>query len=161
MAKPKTIFDLDLVKIGRRQRSVYWCAVAIVALLFTQIMIAVLAPGAVSGYFLLGLSLLYWLVALAGVVFVVRLQAAMGTGVIGLMVYAIAALLLTFLVLLAVHSQASTVLRLAGAKVGLNGVSDDELRKLVPGHCRGCGYDRVGLEPLQDCPECSRTPLVI
>lgn len=160
MGSSKTIFDLDLVKIGRRQRQVFWCLLAML-LGIAGLVVGIVYSGGVPPTLEIGLNVIWFCLLIVGIVLVVRLQAALGSGVLGLIAYAIGTILLSFIMLLVVFSQASVVLRLAGAKVGLAGVSESELAKLRPGHCRGCGYSRDGLEMLQPCPECTRVPLVI
>lgn len=160
MPKRKTIFDLDLVKIGRRYRQVFWCLLgAIVALLSYVGLMSFTGTGSMPVQW--GVTIFLWVVNIASIVFMVRLQSAMGVGVLGLILCVVLTFFLSFLVILATLSKAATILRLAGAKVGFAGVSDNELAKLQPGHCRGCGYDRAGLELLQACPECTRVPMVI
>lgn len=161
MGTPKTIFDLDLVKIGRRQRPVFWCAVLSIGSFLGQMILPFVGTGQLGENLGLVFGLLWFAVAIASIVFVVRLQSAMGTSVLMLILYGIITLFLSFLVCIASYSQASTVLRLAGAKPGFLGVGESELAKLRPGHCRGCGYSRDGLQMLQPCPECTRVPLVI
>ena len=94
---------------------------------------------------------------------IVRLMAAMRMSVLTRIVYVVLLFipLVSFVVLLVISGQATSVLRAAGARVGLMGVPKDDYNRLRPGHCRGCGYDRSGLELLQACPECNRVPRVI
>ncbi len=103
----------------------------------------------------------YWLLIIAMVVVVIRAQLALGASVLMIVLYAVLTVFVSVLALIACLSQAGTVLRLGGARIGFLGVSASERAKLRPGHCRGCGYDRRGLELLQPCPECNRVPQVI
>jgi succinate-acetate transporter protein len=109
-----------------------------------------------SALLIVSLALIPW-----AVVAMVLSQIAYGSSPSTIVVFSIVAILVPLLAMIACVSQGSTILRLAGAKVGFVGVSKSEKAKITPGHCRGCGYDRAGLELLQECPECQRVPQVI
>jgi hypothetical protein len=49
--------------------------------------------------------------------------------------------------------RATVTLRDAGCKVGILGMSNENIRNLVDGACRVCGYDLRGI-PTAQCPEC-------
>ncbi|MBL4809217.1 MAG: hypothetical protein JKY43_04060 [Phycisphaerales bacterium] len=158
MAK-KTIFELDLVKIAVwYQRCMLYFLLVLVA--FVVLMVAV-GNASISPMIEMLIGLLYIGFLVLNVVFVVKLQHACGTGVVGLIVYGVLAILLHVFVLITTLSRAGMILRLAGAKSGFFGVGKDEWDKLRVGHCRGCEYSREGLELLQECPECERVPQVI
>lgn len=155
----KTIFELDLVRIAVwHRRCLLYCLIVLIA--FVGLMVVMANPSVsptiadVFALFFMGLMLL-------NVFFVVKLQHACGAGIVRLIAYGLLAFFLHFLMLITTVSGAGTILRLAGAKSGFLGISKDEWEKLRPGHCRGCGYSREGLELLQECPECQRVPQVI
>ncbi len=156
----KTIFDLDLEKIARRHTE-------LLAVLGMGVLTIIASIGVGIGFGIdsfasdITFTAVYWLLIAAIIVVVIRAQLALGTGVLMVVFYAIVTLLFSILILLVSLSQAGTVLRLGGARIGFLGVSASERAKLRPGHCRGCGYDRRGLELLQACPECNRVPRVI
>ena len=91
----------------------------------------------------------------------VILQVKMKIGIPTIVLTVLVCLLLPWLVGFAIVSQASTILKLAGAKPGFLGFSQTERDKITPGHCRACGYDRSGIGLLDPCPECTRVPQVI
>lgn len=158
--RPKTIFDLDLPRIAKSHTElVIVLLVAFMSVVGVLVLAATMgSPGGMLG---LVFTAYYWLLIAAMVVVVVRAQLALGAGVLSIVLYALITVFLSLLAIIACLSQATTVLRLAGAKVGFLGVEASERAKLRPGHCRGCGYDRQGLELLQPCPECNRVPMVI
>ncbi len=156
----KTIFELDLVRIGKwHQRGTRLA----ITLFLTYIVFIVMelngigAPSVMSsiswGVYFVSLVLM--------IVFNIGISRACGSSVFAVVCYALASIMLSFLLLLVIVGRAGTILRLAGAKPGFLGISRDEWEKLRPGHCRGCGYSRDGLELLQECPECTRVPQVI
>jgi hypothetical protein len=158
--RPKTIFDLDLEKIARRHTELLALLGAYVLAIVATVGIGAVA-GANSPAFNIMFTLAYWLLVIATIVVVIRAQLALGAGVLMIVLYAVLTLFVSFLAVIVCLSQAGTVLRLGGARIGFLGVSASERAKLRPGHCRGCGYDRRGLELLQPCPECNRVPMVI
>ena len=164
MARPKTIFELDLVRIAVWHRR---CTILALVMLATFVVPFILAfnagslpPGiaevvAISALVLQGASVL------VAAVFVAILQHACGRGVVAIVLWVILTLVLSILALVSSIASAGTILRLAGAKPGFLGLSSAEIEKLREGHCRGCGYAREGLELLTPCPECRRVPVVV
>lgn len=156
----KTIFELDLVKIAQWHKR---CTVLALMVFFIWIGLILLSansiavPDVVS--FIVGIFYLVSLVA--SIVFVLILNRVCGSSAFEMVAYGIVTVFLSFLVLIASISRAGTILRLAGVKPGFAGIRGDEIDKIRPGHCRGCGYSREGLELLQECPECTRVPQVI
>lgn len=158
--RPKTIFELDLELIAKRHTELLVVLGAMLITLVVSVLAAVYF-GSTTPAATLVFNLIWLLILIVSVVVVVRAQMAMGAGVPKIVLYALVTVLVSFLAVIANLSQAGTILRLGGAKIGFVGVSASERAKLRRGHCRGCGYDRGGLELLQACPECNRVPQVI
>lgn len=150
--------DINLIRVAQRQRTLLWIILAAVLVYPLAIALATVSPvgGAIVLLFQLGLQI-------AGLVQVVRLFAALKTGIMLRIIYIVLLFipLINLVVLLVASGQATSVLKLAGANVGLMGVPKSEYPKLTEGNCRGCGYDRRGLELLQPCPECGRQPRIV
>lgn len=148
----------DLVAVAKRQRELLW-----IILFGIGLYVLALGFAGVSPAMAIVAGLLYLLFQLASIIQIVRLAAALQTS-LGLRIVYILLLfipLLNLFVLLLVSGQANSVLKAAGVRVGFMGVPASEYPKLTTGHCRGCGYDRTGLELLQACPECGRVPQVV
>lgn len=158
--RPKTIFELDLELIAKRHTELLIVLGAMLISLVLSVL-AALYIGSATPAASMVINLIWLLFLIAAVVAVVRAQMAMGAGVLKMVLYALVTIFISILALIANLSQAGTILRLGGAKIGFVGVSASERAKLRRGHCRGCGYDRRGLEMLQACPECNRVPQVI
>ncbi|MBO6512447.1 MAG: hypothetical protein JJ974_00590 [Phycisphaerales bacterium] len=156
----KTIFDLDLVNIARWHRRCV-VLVMIVLLMVVGMILSSVNSIAIPELVSFAVGVLYLVAIVASIVFVVILQHACGSGWFEAALYGVITVFFSFLILLVSISRAGTILRLAGAKPGFFGFGPDQWDKLRPGHCRGCGYDREGLELLQGCPECQRVPRVI
>ena len=156
----KTIFELDLVRIARWQRRCVWL-VLIVILTLVGMGLASLNSISIPEIVSVGVSVLYLVSLAVAVLYVAMLQRACGAGVLEMVLYGFLTIWLSFLMVLISTSRAGMILRLAGAKSGFLGVGKDQWDMLRPGHCRGCGYSREGLELLQECPECTRVPQVI
>jgi len=156
----KMLLDLDLLAISRQRKHLSIATLSIVVVLITW-MIWLFNTSNVSSFQLIGSNMLIGMLGIWVVVAGILLQVAMGVGVVTIVITAFAAFFLPWLVGFALVSQATTILKLAGAKTGFFGLSSTEREKITPGHCRGCGYCRDGLELLQECPECQRVPQVI
>lgn len=156
----KSIFELDLVGIARMHRKSV-VLVLFVLLLFVGMMLTSANSIAIPEMVSFAVTILYLISILVSIVFVIILQHECGSSWFGAALYGLLTVVFSFLIVLVSISRAGTILRLAGAKPGFLGISKDEWEKLRPGHCRGCGYDRAGLELLQGCPECERVPQVI
>ena len=156
----KTIYELDLVKIAQWHKR---CTILAILVFFIWIGLILLSANsiAVPGLVSFIVWLFYLVSLIASIVFVVILNRVCGSSAFEMVAYGIVTVFLSFIVLLASISRAGTILRLAGVKPGFAGISRDEIDKVRPGHCRGCGYDREGLGLLQECPECTRVPQVI
>jgi len=149
--------ELNLIAVAKRQRELLW--IVLVAILSYPIAIGAAGVSPVASLVLFAFQLLAQLV---GLVQLIRLFGAMQTSLLLRILYIPLMLipLINLVILLVGSSQATSMLKMAGAKVGLMGVHKSEYPKLRDGHCRGCGYDRTGLEMLQECPECGRVPRV-
>ncbi len=158
--KMKTILDLDLLSIARCRKHLT-IATSCFFLSIVVYIILLVNSGQAGVAQLLVMNTLIGLLSIWVVVASVLIMISLNSGVFSIVLGAIVAIFLPWLVGIALISQATTVLKLAGAKSGLLGLSQTERDKITPGHCRGCGYDRTGLELLQECPECRRVPQVI
>ncbi|MFG0246786.1 MAG: hypothetical protein ACF8MF_12135 [Phycisphaerales bacterium JB052] len=156
----KNIFQLDLLAIVGARTHATIAAASFWVLLIALIIMSVNSPATTSPIELV-LNFLLLGVMIWQVVAVILLQVAMGIGIVTIVLAAIVNLMLPMLVPLAVISQSTTILKLAGAKTGFAGMSQSERDKITPGHCRGCGYSRAGIGLLDPCPECTRVPQVI
>lgn len=157
MMRPQRDRQVDLERVADRQRVLLWIILILILSYPLSIVLAATYPiGA------LAVMLVQLLAQLAALIQLLRLFAAMGASIGLRIVYAILMFipLVNLIVLLVGSTQATGMLRAAGAQVGLLGVAKSEYPKLRGGHCIGCGYDRSGLELLQPCPECGRVPQV-
>ncbi len=156
----KRIDELDLVRIAERQRMLMF---VVLAMILNSVISFTLAR---TGSPITGGIWLFWgfqvLLAVAGAIVLTRLYMALGENPAVAVVLGVLLVVpvLGLLILIGAGSQSSTILKLAGARVGLMGVSMTERDKLKPNHCKGCGYPRESLEALAPCPECGRTPIV-
>ena len=150
--------DMDLTAVAKRQRGLIW-----IILLGIVANIGAFASSGVSPMLAVAGLGLYLLFQLAGLVQILRLAASLQTSIFLRIAYIVLLFipLINLLVLLTVNGQANSVLKAAGVRVGLVGVPQSEFAKLTRGNCRGCGYDRSGLELLQGCPECGRVAQVV
>jgi hypothetical protein len=155
----KTIFEIDLIRLAKWHK---YCSIAVVTIIVFLVTVIFLN---VYNQRVPGLDLITGLFYLAtiGVSAILSgfTQRAMGHNVFTSIIWAIACLLLSFLILLSTASTAGMVLKLAGAKTGFLGVSKGDLDRLRAKHCRACGYSRDGIGMLDPCPECTRVPEVI
>ncbi len=156
----KSIFELDLVRIARWHRR---CSLLLVAMILVWVGMILMMVNSVAlpAVVEFGISVFFFVSVVVSVWFVVMQQISMGGNVVSVILYGLLAVVMSVFALVVVASTGGTILRLAGVKTGFAGVSRDEMDKLRPGHCRGCGYSREGLELLQECPECERVPQVI
>jgi hypothetical protein len=156
MAKRKPDYEL----VARRQR---WLLFLVLGLLFTLIgMIAspFIAGRAVASITQVGFTVLYWGCVLAGLVAMILLMIAQAKHPVTIVLLSLLMFIpiVNLLVLVHVNSEATIALKAQEIKVGFLGASKSEWIKLRRGHCRGCGYDRSGIELLGPCPECGRVP---
>ncbi|MBK7403577.1 MAG: hypothetical protein IPJ41_02805 [Phycisphaerales bacterium] len=156
MAKRTPNYEL----VAKRQGSLLFL---VLGLLITNVAMFVLPPvvgPAAAGAAFMGVGILYWLCLLVGLVLVIRLMVAEGKHPVVIVLLSLLMFLpiINLLVLVHVNSEATLTLKAQGIKIGLLGAPKSEWAKLKPGHCRGCGYDRAGIELLGACPECGRIP---
>jgi hypothetical protein len=148
----------DLVAVARRQRELLWLIlVGAVAYTLAMGLAAATSMSTAGVGAAVGAQLLF---QIAWIVQTVRLFAAMRTAPVRRLVCIVLLLvpLVSLVIVALLSAQATSMLRAAGARIGLMGVPKEDFDRLRPGHCRGCGYNRQGLEPLQACPECNRCP---
>lgn len=146
---------LDLREAARCQRGLVWCIASQTLLCITLPFIApipsapaiaacfALVLGSVIATFILGLRLAW---------------ALHEKGMAVLFALSICIQPLAIFLLLMLNSRASRHLRAAGLHVGILGVRDEDVvRILSPDHCHSCGYDLFG-NVSGICPECG-TPV--
>ncbi len=148
----------DLVLVAQRQRELLWLiliGMLLYALMLGLASVTVVGVGAVLG--------VQFLAQILWILQIVRLFAAMRVGLMMRLVYIVLLFipLVSLVIVLLANAQATSMLRATGVRLGLMGVSSDDVDRLRPGRCRGCGYDRSALDALAPCPECNRVPRVV
>lgn len=141
---------VDLRVVARLQRQLVWYVVVLAVM--------ELMPIAAQGDLMLSLILLpvRLVVTILIIVGTVRMLAALRASMFARVAYAVLLLMpcLGVLLLLAANSRATRTLRSAGLKVGLTGVKDDDVERVLgPYRCRRCGYSLIG-NTSGRCPEC-------
>lgn len=158
---------IDLRAVAKYQRRLLTLILALLgttALVIAVPLVAPLGSGAASrgGQTIVAmLPAVVWIISLGGsiaaLIVMTQLMVAMRFGMIMTGLHCVLALApcLNILVLLSVSSQASQTLRAGGLKVGVLGVSDEQVvRMLSPNRCRSCGYILMETALGQRCPEC-------
>ena len=149
-----------LVKVARAQRVLIYI---VLGLIFTNVSgLFVLAglrgtgsPVSMMMTVLIAMISLTVPLGIAGIVQTIRLALASGTH-LGVAIFAGVLLLIPWLGLLIVviiNMYATKLLTNNAVVVGFFGVTAAEMKKLVIGACKSCGYDIRGL-PSAQCPEC-------
>ncbi len=155
-ARPGWVRDnLDLRTIARRQRNILWLILAQLIAYFSMIGFDVPRYGPMVGLIPVAF---YLLTMLAIVIVVMQLMAALRIHIVWRIIAVVLCLApcVSLLLLLSINSRATSALQAAGLKVGLLGVSDDQVVRLLSAYtCRGCGYSLVG-NTSGVCPECGR-----
>tara|TARA_R110002111_G_C5963484_1_gene369708 strand:+ start:352 stop:819 length:468 start_codon:yes stop_codon:yes gene_type:complete len=149
--------EVDLIKVATRQRGLIW--LILLSILAMLGFFALISVSSVAVLIFGGFLIIFQLLAL---IQTFRLSAAMKSGYILpiLLIFGIVIPFLGLIMLLLISGQANGLFKAAGVKIGFMGVPKSEYPKLTKGNCPGCGYSRDGLEPLQTCPECGRTPQI-
>ena len=143
---------VDLRKVAKRQRILLWFVLAFLALYMLNFVLGPFAPRRwiVSG------AVLMVTVQIAALITIVQLLSALGVHVAWRIVGGLLMLApcINIIVLLAVSSQATSALTRAGLKVGLLGVSAEQVERVLSANrCTACGYLLVG-NVSGTCPEC-------
>ena len=147
---------IDLIRLAARQRELLWLIfLSIVSFILIIIgsFYGIILAAAIGGIGFLLFQLLSF-IQLFRVCNALRISQIVP--LLMLLVFFIP--LAGIIVLLVINSKVNSRLKTTGVRIGLLGVSRSEYPKLMSGHCVQCGYDRVGLEVKQLCPECGLAP---
>lgn len=151
---------INLVKLAEAQQHLLWCVLARILMEIVGFLTMNLAASALGTTGMVGLGtymLVSFAVAIVSIVLIARMAIVYGVhpalGVLGGLAIVLPCIGLILLLLL--NQRVTSTLKAAGCKVGLMGVSKDEMHKLRMGVCSGCGYDLRGLTQAT-CPECGR-----
>jgi pheromone shutdown protein TraB len=155
----RTIFEIDLVRLAKWHKACTY-TILIIIVFWIAFVIFRFYGRPIPGIEVIA-TIFYLATILVTSVLSGLTQRAMGHNLFTAIVWALASLLLSFLVLLSTASTAGMILKLAGAKTGTLGVGKSDLDRLRQNHCRACGYSREGIGLLDPCPECTRVPQVI
>jgi hypothetical protein len=145
---------IDLRRVAKEQRRLLCYILAVLATQIAGALLPFPVPPAVLVLVLL-LSAGTLILVITGVV---RLQRAMGNALIWQILAALFMLItcVNIVVLLMINRRATNILKRAGLKVGLMGVSDAEVERVLARHiCKGCGYNLMG-NVSGVCPECGK-----
>lgn len=146
--------NLDLRRTAKHQRRLLWVIFALLVLYLVPVLLPIpyISPPIVDVVSLVVIIAL----DLVALVFTIQLMSALQYHILlrvllGLLMFAPC---VNLIVLLAINSSATNALRAAGLKVGLLGVSDEQVVRLLGANrCRECGYLLVG-NTTGICPEC-------
>ncbi len=142
---------IDVRQVARWQRTLLWFVIAIFALNAVGVAPITYTPVAAIGLIVVAVA-----VQVFAVVCVLQLQAVLRVGagtriLTGVLMFAPC---VNLLVLLSVNARATHVLKRAGLKVGLFGVSPGQLERVLTAElCSACGY-RLDGNISGACPEC-------
>jgi hypothetical protein len=151
---------VDLRLLAKRQRRLLWMVLALFVGQFAPVFLvpilqmqsALVIFGAIQIVYLLALVLI--------LVGTLQMLHATGAGVLSIIICAVTMLIpfVNLFVLLIVNGIAVGKLRRAGLHVGLIGVKDEEVVRVLCSYlCRKCGYNLTG-NVSGRCPECG-TPV--
>ena len=146
----------NLRKLARRQRWVLWFVLVLIVTYFAQIGFLLAPSPEVLVVLAIAAPLLQLAVTLGLVIYVLLLLAAHGThwAVIVLCAVFMLAPCANLLLLFMINRSVTSTLRRAGLRVGLMGVKEDDLERVLnPALCTHCGYDLTG-NVSGICPEC-------
>ena len=141
----------DLRQLARRQRLLIWFVLVVLLMQFAPLLARGLPP---LGYTAIVATIV--VVQVGIVVGVLYVLAAMRVHVVLRIICAVLmfAPCVHLIVLLIVNNRVTGMLQRSGLRVGLFGVSDDQLvRALGTNLCRHCGYSLIG-NTTGICPEC-------
>lgn len=146
--------SIDLLKLAKAQRALLWCVLGQIGLMALLMSLGAW-PQAYAHFGGAFVALLWVAVSITSVVMVVRVALAYGyhpaLAVLGALATVVGCIGL--LILLLLNQRINTTLKAAGCKIGLLGVSPQEMNKLREGVCSSCGYSLLGV-PGGQCPEC-------
>lgn len=142
---------MDLRMVARRQRLLLWFVLAQVIASGAPFVAGNLHP--LVPLALLPLQLAVQILIVVGVI---QMLAALRTHILVRILYILLLFVpcISLLMLLLANGHATRALRKAGLRVGLMGVKDEDLLRLLgPYRCRRCGYNLIG-NVSGRCPEC-------
>lgn len=166
-APPAWKRGVDLREVARRQRAIQYLVLGLLVIVGLGMLLPIVAPvgrglASRAGMNVVAMlqtaQVVIWTACgIISAVLVARLTLAMRFNLFSVIAYTLLSLAPCFnvLVLLSASSQASAMLKLAGLKVGLMGVSDEQvLRVLSSNRCHACGYILAPGMVSALCPEC-------
>lgn len=148
--------NLDLRAVARWQRRLLWIILLAAVLQFGPFLIGPRFAPPYALTVLFGVSLIF--VHLVGLVFTIFLMSALRYHILIriILIVLMFAPCINLLVLVGISGAATIALRAAGLRVGLLGVRDEEVvRMLGANRCRHCGYMLIS-NTTGICPECGQ-----
>jgi hypothetical protein len=146
---------VDLRTVARRQRLLLWFVLVALAMNFSPLIMAGV-PTIIASFISLFIIAVYVLIMIGTMHMLTALRTHIALRI--LLLVLMFAPCLNILILLIANQMATSALRRAGLKVGLMGVSDEQVKRVLSGYrCRKCGYSLIG-NTSGICPECG-TPV--